>query len=98
MFTYLHGLCNNVRTVVLGLFQFYVTIGLPFIGIIILRIFACGRLYQMIVFFFTCEYIALSPGNINVRVTRLFWPRTKEFPDDKCERSILDTKPILELQ
>ena len=52
----------NVRTVVLGLFQFYVTIGGPFVGIISLRIFACVRLYQMIVFFFKCEYIALSTG------------------------------------
>ena len=41
----------NVSIVVLCLFQFYVTVGLPFRGITILRIFVYGMLYLMIVFF-----------------------------------------------
>lgn len=73
IFMHLHGLyILHVKTVVVCLFHFYVTTGLPFKGIIILRIFACGRLYLMIVFFFQCGLLLQKKENINIIVTWLF--------------------------
>lgn len=72
-FIHQHGLSNlHVRTAILCLFRFRVTIGLPFRSINILRIFACGRLYLVTVLSFKCDIQLQEQENIHITVTCLF--------------------------